>query len=272
MVTAWSPFHWPQKGLKMFGIPLGLLYANAGEWAIHKYVLHGLGKKKTSFWAFHWHEHHGASRRSGFADPNYEKPTFGWHAQGKEAFGLVGLAALHLPLLPVAPFFTGAVLYSIARYHRVHKRSHLEPEWAREHLSWHYDHHMGPDQDANWCVSKPWFDIIMKTRKPYAFTEREERDIARRLDRAERKRARAERDAVQKKLREAEAAAEKLEDMISARRQQQEQHCAEAKQDDALTSSGVRSLDDDVIERAFDEALDRALDRVIEAPEEAQVA
>ncbi len=36
----------------MIGIPLGLLWANAGEWAIHKYVLHGLGRRKGTFWAF----------------------------------------------------------------------------------------------------------------------------------------------------------------------------------------------------------------------------
>jgi hypothetical protein len=47
----------------MIGIPLALLAANATEWVVHKYVLHGLGKKKSSFWAFHWHEHHAESRK-----------------------------------------------------------------------------------------------------------------------------------------------------------------------------------------------------------------
>jgi hypothetical protein len=28
----------------------------------------------------------------------------------------------------------------------------------------HYDHHMGSNQDANWCVSYPWFDWILGTR------------------------------------------------------------------------------------------------------------
>ena len=40
----------------MLGIPLGLLYSNAGEWLLHKYLLHGLGRRKGTFWAFHWHE------------------------------------------------------------------------------------------------------------------------------------------------------------------------------------------------------------------------
>ncbi len=150
----------------MIGIPLGLLYANAGEWLLHKYVLHGLGKKKGSFWSFHWHEHHRASRRQEMMDEGYHRSLLHWNAQTKEAAALAGLAVLHLPLLPVAPFFTGALLFSIGRYYRVHKRAHVEPQWAREHLPWHYDHHMGPNQDANWCVSHPFFDKVMGTRKP----------------------------------------------------------------------------------------------------------
>lgn len=173
----------------MLGIGLGLLYANAGEWALHRYVLHGLGKDKKSLWSFHWHEHHRNSRRREHLDETYDRPLLGWHAQSKEALGLAGLAALHVPLFPVAPGFTGAVWYSIWRYYRVHKKAHQEPGWAREHLTWHYDHHMGPDQDANWCVSKPWFDQIMGTRVPYAGTEQEAKDLDRR---ARRKKMRAQ--------------------------------------------------------------------------------
>ena len=162
----------------MIGIPLGLAYANAAEWLIHKYVLHGMGKKKTSSWAFHWHEHHKLSRKNDFQDPSYLRSVWGWHAQGKEALGVVALTATHVPLFPVAPFFTATLVYSAWNYHRVHKRAHLDPEWARENLTWHYDHHMGADQDANWCVTRPWFDKLMKTRKPYAFTDAERRDRA----------------------------------------------------------------------------------------------
>jgi hypothetical protein len=31
-------------------------------------------------------------------------------------------------------------------------------------IPWHYDHHMNSNQDANWCVTKPWFDYILGTR------------------------------------------------------------------------------------------------------------
>jgi hypothetical protein len=170
----------------MIGFPLGLLYANAGEWLIHKYVLHGMGRDKASLWSFHWHEHHREARKNEFRDKNYELPVVGEHAQGREAAALAVAAIAHAPLFPVAPFFTSAVWFSIANYYRVHKRSHLDPEWARENLSWHYDHHMGSNQDANWCVSFPWFDWIMGTREKYVGTEREARDVARSKERAAR--------------------------------------------------------------------------------------
>jgi hypothetical protein len=30
---------------------------------------------------------------------------------------------------------------------------------------------MGKDQNANWCVTHPWFDVIMGTRKKYTYDE-----------------------------------------------------------------------------------------------------
>lgn len=154
----------------MIGIPLGLAYANAGEWFLHKYVLHGLGKKRRSFWAFHFHEHHRNSRRNGFQDPDYERPPLGDHAQGRELAGLIALGVAHAPLLPVAPLFTLTVWGSAVHYYRVHKRAHQDPAWARTHLPWHYDHHMAPDQEANWCVTHPWFDQVMGTRVAWVGT------------------------------------------------------------------------------------------------------
>lgn len=174
----------------MIGVPLALVVSNAAEWWIHKHVLHGSGKRKGSFWSFHWHDHHRNVRKNEHRDPDYERPILGWNAQSKEVLGLLGLAAAHLPMLPVAPFYTGTMWYCMVRYYRVHKRSHLDPAWAREHLPWHYDHHMGPDQDCNWCVTHPWFDEVMGTRVPYIGTAREARDVERRAARRERAEAR----------------------------------------------------------------------------------
>lgn len=157
----------------MFGIPIAILASNATEWVMHKYVLHGLGRKKGTFWSFHWHEHHKAARREAFRDADYDRSPFGWHAQGKEVLGLVGIAAAITPLLPAAPFFVVTSWACTYRYYYLHRRAHRDPAWAREHLPWHYDHHMGPDQDANWCVTRPWFDHLMGTRRPFLGTDAE---------------------------------------------------------------------------------------------------
>ena len=170
----------------MIGIPVGWAYSNMLEWVIHKHVLHRIGKKRGSFWSFHFYDHHRLSRTNQFRDPDYEGSVFQWNGQGKEALALTLSTLTHLPLLPVAPFFTVTVFYSSVRYYRLHKKAHLEPEWGREHLPWHYDHHMAPNQDCNWCVTHPWFDEVMGTRVPYKDTPREQRDRQRRAERAAR--------------------------------------------------------------------------------------
>ncbi|MDP3990642.1 MAG: sterol desaturase family protein [archaeon] len=165
----------------MIGIPIGLLYADAAEWLIHKHILHGLGRTKDSFWDFHWHNHHRNSRKSGGYDFCYENSVLAPGPQRTEVAGLVILAASHLPLLPIAPFFTGTVLYRTIDYYNKHKKAHLDPEWARENLPWHYDHHMGPDQDKNWGITSCLIDKLVGTRKVYVDTpkelERRKKDI-----------------------------------------------------------------------------------------------
>ena len=149
----------------MIGIPLGLVTANAVEWCMHKYVLHEAGRDRNSFWAFHFHEHHRVVRQHDFHDPNYQRFPLGAHAQGKEAWSLIAAGVAVAPLFPVAPFYVATLWYSAANYYRLHKKAHENPEWAREHLPWHYDHHMGRNADANWCVTKPWFDYVLGTRE-----------------------------------------------------------------------------------------------------------
>jgi sterol desaturase/sphingolipid hydroxylase (fatty acid hydroxylase superfamily) len=170
----------------MISFVAGLLVANAGEWFIHKYWLHGRGKRRESFWSFHFHEHHNASRRAAMIDTDYGRSTLGWHAQGKEAAALVLAAAVHLPLLPFAPAYVAGVWTSIGTYYTVHRLAHTRPDWGRRWLPWHYDHHMGRDQDTNWCVTWPGFDWVMGTRVPYKDTHEEEVDRRRAAARAAR--------------------------------------------------------------------------------------
>jgi hypothetical protein len=168
----------------MLGIPLGLAVANMSEWVFHKYVTHGLGRRPDGFWSFHWHEHHRSARKHDFVDDAYRKSLFQWNPQSKEAVALLGGAVAVAPLFPVAPFFVGTLWYGAYNYYRKHKRAHLDPEWAKRELPWHYDHHMGPDQNTNWCVTRPWADHLMGTRRPYIGTEKATSDQARRDPRA----------------------------------------------------------------------------------------
>ncbi len=148
----------------VLGIALGLLHANAVEWLTHKYVLHGLGRKKGSMWRFHWAQHHRIARKNGMYDQSYKEPFWRWSSRGKEIAGILGLAALHLPLLKVAPYFTAAVLFSSGNYLYRHRKAHVDVEWGKKHMPHHWDHHMGPNQDANWCVTYPWLDWLLGTR------------------------------------------------------------------------------------------------------------
>ena len=163
----------------MLGIPIGLLYASFGEWFIHKKVLHEWGQDKESFWNFHFDEHHALVRQNDFKDPSYDRDllNFDWNPQTKEAVGLAILVGAHMPLFPIFPFFTGTILFSGIHYYTTHKRAHQDPEWAKEHLPWHYDHHMGKNQHANWGVTNDWADRILGTKIPYHGTEDEKRDL-----------------------------------------------------------------------------------------------
>jgi sterol desaturase/sphingolipid hydroxylase (fatty acid hydroxylase superfamily) len=164
----------------MIGFLAGLFYANGMEWLIHKYLLHEDGKKKGSFWRFHYSEHHKNARQNDFSDPDYSRSLLEWNAQSKEVLALAVGAGIHLPIFPFVPEFVSGVWFSMAYYYYVHKKSHEDPDWARKNLPWHYDHHMGKNQDANWCVTFPLFDYIMGTRIPYLGTEEEKQDRQRR--------------------------------------------------------------------------------------------
>lgn len=165
------------------GVCLGVLYAQVMEWAIHRFVLHGMGRKRGHPLSFHFHQHHRAARLNHFRDDVYNRQPFQWNASGKELFALFVLGVLHLPLILVVPGFTVGGLFGLVRYYWLHRKSHLEPEWCRQHLPWHYDHHMAPNQHANWGVTTDWVDRLMGTREYYLGSDRAVNDEARRIAR-----------------------------------------------------------------------------------------
>jgi len=143
-----------------------LLYTNLLEWILHRYILHGLGKNKKSSWSSRRHTHHKKSRQNDFYDDDYKKK--GWNeSTSREKSGLIFLIILHLPILFVSAVFYVGVLAGAFRYYYVHKKSHLDPEWAKKKVPWHHDHHMGKDQDANWGITTEWVDRVVGTRVKY---------------------------------------------------------------------------------------------------------
>lgn len=149
----------------LLGFPLGLFAENAGEWVMHRYILHGLGKSPESIWNYHWAEHHRLSKQHGMIDPGYRNWPNHWNTQGKEAAFLLLIVLIHLPLVWVLPGYIAGMYAALACYYYRHRKAHLDPEWARRHLPWHYRHHMGTHSDANWCIGWPWCDRLLGTAR-----------------------------------------------------------------------------------------------------------
>ena len=101
-------------------------------------------KKRQSFWAYHLHEHHAVCISHSMLDPGYRKLTLTtWNTQSKELLVLAGFVLLHAPIFLIFPLFTSVVYASLALYYYKHRKAHLDPVWARRHLRWHYEHHLG---------------------------------------------------------------------------------------------------------------------------------
>jgi sterol desaturase/sphingolipid hydroxylase (fatty acid hydroxylase superfamily) len=139
---------------------LGLVFANLLEWIVHKYFLHTLGKKKASLFSFHWGVHHRKARKNKFLDPTIS---------AREIVGVLFLCLVTSPIMFVSiSTYTAMFIHAIV-YLVVHNYAHKNPDWCFKYLRWHYDHHMGKDQDKNWCVVHPLMDYILGTRRKYEY-------------------------------------------------------------------------------------------------------
>ena len=56
-------------------------------------------------------------------------------------------------------------------YLLIHNISHKYPEFSKKYIRWHYDHHMGKNQNKNWCVTYPLADYLLGTRIKYEYRE-----------------------------------------------------------------------------------------------------
>lgn len=152
------------------GFLAGLVVANGFEWFAHKYVLHGTHRAGQTRYSpvpdsmrSHW-EHHREVRKTRFSDYAYVEGLKNWRIRNEIGSLAVAASLFGLAFYPLSKGMFLATLYSAGNYFYMHRRAHLEPEWARKKIPWHYDHHMNSNQDANWCVTKPWFDYLMGTR------------------------------------------------------------------------------------------------------------
>lgn len=148
----------------MLGLPVGIFVANGLEWYFHKVWLHEYPSQYRNSPFFTHIAHHKRARLNSFQDEGYAESMFKNAEMYNEKTALLGLAGAATIFLPVAPFFTAGLYYGLWNYWRVHSKAHLDPEYAKKRIPWHYDHHMTSNQNANWCVTKPWFDYIMGTR------------------------------------------------------------------------------------------------------------
>lgn len=149
---------------------IALFVTNFTEWATHKWILHGLGKKKNSWFNYHW-AHHNVSRKNGFHDEDYDHGFFESWAVRREILGLVLMLASNINWYFVWPvLFFWFCFFTIA-YYLIHKYSHQYPEFTKKYLRWHWDHHMGIDQNKNWGVTSPLWDYILGTRVKYEYDE-----------------------------------------------------------------------------------------------------
>lgn len=148
----------------MLGFPVGVFVANGLEWYFHKVWLHEFAMKNRNSPLFTHIAHHKRARLNAFSDQGYAESLFKNAEIYHEKTALISLTVAATVFLPVAPFFTAGLYYGIYNYWRVHAKSHLDPAYAKKRIPWHYDHHMTSNQNANWCVTRPWFDYIMGTR------------------------------------------------------------------------------------------------------------
>ena len=162
---------------------LGWIYGHIAEYALHRWLLHGVAIKTKKYLLFHFYEHHSKARSSLMLDDIYKFHDIRWNAATKEITGLIFLLLVHVPLYFFVPAFYVMLLHAAAVYYFIHRKSHINFEWAKQTVPWHYDHHMGPNQHANYGVRSDLMDRIFKTRVPYHGTTKERADHVRRVRR-----------------------------------------------------------------------------------------
>ena len=152
-----------------FEIVLAWIYSHLLEYVLHRHLVHD--PKRKLFFKSHFGDHHKESRIFNMVDTKYISKL---NILGDpELKGLMLLMILHFPLVYFSPTAYLVLFLSGITYVYIHYKSHQNISWSRTNLPWHYDHHMAPNQNANWGVRLPMFDILFGTRKVYKGTKKE---------------------------------------------------------------------------------------------------
>ena len=147
-------------------VTLGFLIGSLIEWLTHKYILHNFKIKALSH--VHFGLHHKKARRNGGRDSSYETfPPKTWDDGLAEIFMVTLLATLVLPTWFVSPWLWGSLSLHACVYYLVHRKAHLDVNWCKKWTPWHWDHHMGKNQNMNWGITNPLFDYLFRTRQKY---------------------------------------------------------------------------------------------------------
>ena len=144
----------------VFLVIASIIYTLIFEYIAHKHVLHNYKNFKSAF-KNHFKIHHGTSRRNKMHDPGYDKLI----SSHFEIFALLIILVVHFPVYFVSPFLYFCLAVNLAHYYYVHRKSHVDIEWGKQNLPWHYAHHMGKNQNINWGVRSPIIDKILGTSK-----------------------------------------------------------------------------------------------------------
>tara|TARA_B100001250_G_C19800596_1_gene790860 strand:+ start:1741 stop:2250 length:510 start_codon:yes stop_codon:yes gene_type:complete len=135
-------------------------YSHLLEYGLHR-VLHDY-KRFPQFFKHHFGQHHKVSRNNEMYDKNYE--TFS-DASYFEFKSVLLILVLHSPLILIFPYAYATLFFCAINYYYMHRKAHINVEWGRKKIPWHYDHHMNKDQHFNWGVRSDIIDRLFGTRQ-----------------------------------------------------------------------------------------------------------
>ena len=134
------------------------------EWMIHRFILHNFKIKCLS--SYHFGRHHRNTRQNEGFDKDYTHfPPLKWSTGLHEIITLIGGMLIAIPFAFLSGWLWFFLCMHAFLYYYLHRRMHLHPTWGKRWFPWHFRHHMGKDQNANWGVTNPLFDHIFGTVK-----------------------------------------------------------------------------------------------------------